>query len=508
MTNQQKKQKVVLIALYERESLGIRAIFSSLKNGGIDTSIIFFKELIPDNVKAPTRVEKGKLLELLMELKPDIIGISLRSSYFKIATDLTHEIKKEINALIVWGGIHPTISPEDCIQYADIVCQGEGEQPMIELVEKLERSEDINKINSLWIKTKDGVMKNKIRPPQDLNALPLPVFDENNEYIIEGSMVHRGISIKGYTRYVVMATRGCPFRCTYCGNNTFSKLYSGRFIRWRSVDSVIKELEEAKRLFRNLRTIFFVDELFVSDKEWLIKFREEYKKRVALPFEAEFFPNYVRDDIVVILKEAGLRNVTVGIQSGSKRILYDAYERYTPIKNILDMHRIFLKYKIKPAYDIILGNPLENDNDKRETLNLLLEFKGSFILHIYMLTHFPKTELTESLLSRGLIGQDDVEHIKTKTFTNWHLQFNDENSTGDLFWGGLISLTSHRLMPKFIIRHMSNSIILRKHPGPLTLLATIFRFIRVFELAIGMLLRGELNLPTIKQRIKNIKVVT
>lgn len=507
MTNLQKNQKVVLISLYERASLGVRAIFSSLKNENIDTSIISFKELVPNNTKPPTETEVENLIKLIKELNPAVVGISLRSSYFKTAIDLTRKIKKETDALIVWGGTHPTICPEACIQYTDIVCRGDGEQPMRDLIDKLTKGETIHKIDNLWVKTKYGVIKNKMRPlNQDLDRLP--VYDEYNEYVIEGNTIHRGISIKGYSKYVIMATRGCPFKCTYCGNNTFNRMYSGNFVRRRSVSSVIRELEEAKKLFKNLRMIFFVDELFVTDKEWLKKFIEKYKKSINLPFEVELYPNYVKEDIITILKKGGLSNVTVGIQSGSQKILYDVYKRYTSRNLILNMHKIFLKYKIKVAYDIILDNPIENNDDKRETLNLLLEFKRPFILHIYSLTHFPKTELTELLLSKGMIKREDVEDKRTKTFTNWHLQFNKKTSTEDLFWGSLISLTPHRFMPKFVIRYMSNSYFLKKHPRPLISLAIIFRIIRIIELGTGMLMRGELNISTIKQRIKSIRGVT
>src|SRR4030042_6256753 len=97
-------KKVTLIALYDESALGVRSIYSVLKSEGVDTSLIFFKRLINNNNQLPTREEKTKLIKLLKEIGPDIIGVSLRSTFFRVAVDITREIRKELDSLIVWGG--------------------------------------------------------------------------------------------------------------------------------------------------------------------------------------------------------------------------------------------------------------------------------------------------------------------------------------------------------------------------------------------------------------------
>jgi len=507
---QQKKQKVVLIALYDKAALGIRAVFSALKKEGVDVSVIFFKELAANNVKPPTETEIIILISLLKKLNPSIVGIGLRSSYFKIAVDLTREIKKEIETPIIWGGTHPTICPEDCIEHADIVCRGEGEYPMADLVGKLSMGESIENIENLWVRTEGRIAKNKMRPLiQNLDELSLPIYDQDNEYVIEGNTVRRGIANEGQTKYTIMATRGCPFDCAFCGNNSLKKIYpQEKFVRWRGVGSVIEELKQAKQLFKCLRAVFFADELFVSDEKWLEDFLQKYKESIGLPFEADLHPNLIKEETIAILKEAGLSSVTVGIQSGSEKTLYNVYKRYTPKKAILNMHKTLLKHKVRPSYDIILDNPLEDDDDKRETLNLLLQLDRPFILHLYSLTHFPGTDLTQLLSQKDLIKREDVEDMRAKTLTNWRMRLDGKSSADDLFWNSLISFTAHRLMPKFLISRMSGSRFLKRRPKPLVILANIFRFIRIIELGMAMLAGGELNLPTVKKHIKNIKIVT
>ncbi|MFC1454938.1 B12-binding domain-containing radical SAM protein [Candidatus Undinarchaeota archaeon] len=336
--------KIVLISLYNYGALGGRAIFSNLKTNGIDASLISFKDLSVNNIKPPTTTETKKLIELLKKLNPDIVGISFTSSYFKIATVLTHEIKRELNALVVWGGVHPTICPRECIAYADVVCIGEGEMPMLELAEKLSKNKRIDRIKNLWVNTRTGIRKNRIRPLiQDLDKLPLPVFDENNEYFIEDNKVYRGIPTKRATTYTMLTARGCPFQCSYCQNSSLRKIYpqGTKFVRRRSVDSVINEIIRAKKVFKEMRKCFFVDEVFAYDEKWIDEFLIKYKEKVNLPFEIEFYPTLVKESIVRKLKDAGLREAAMGIQSGSKRMLYDVYKRPTPQSSILNAEKYF-----------------------------------------------------------------------------------------------------------------------------------------------------------------------
>ena len=486
------KKKIVLIALYDKLALGVRSIFSVLKKEGLDVSLIFFKELVNNNNKPPSKIEKRKLIELLKKLKPDIIGFSLRSGFFKTAVDLTNEVKKEIDSLIVWGGIHPTICPEECLKYVDIICRGEGEYPMLELTQiKNNFSWSKPGIENLW--TKD--QQNKIRPLIDLNKLPLPIYDKNNEYMIDNNTIYRGTPILEQVKYVAMATRGCPFNCSYCGNNSLKKLYPHeKFVRWRSVDSLIEELLEVKKNFRNLNGVFFVDEMFVSDIKWLKEFTKKYKKEINLPFEVDLYPNLVTEEMIVLLKSAGLRKVVTGIQSGSKEILRDVYKRHTFRESILSLHKILLKHKIKVDYDVIMDTPFGGE---KETLDLLLELKKPFALHLYSLTHFPKTDLTELLLSRGAIGRNDIEDFKAKALDSYFIKFSHNS------WNSLISLTSNRFIPKRFVRFLSCDYFIAR-PRLLAIPANVSRFMRLVYAGTAMFFRGELNFLIVKKRLKNL----
>jgi len=171
-TNQ--RCKVALISVFGLD-FGIRSISAYLKQFEIKTALIFFKykrysvEFQGNDYFTPSLLDHDLnpqqdielLIKLLRQLKPKIVGISVGSSALVSAKHITRAIKENTEALVVWGGIHAIISPEECIEYADIVCIGEGEKPMLELTQKLEAGLSVDEIPNLWVKSPRGITYHK-----------------------------------------------------------------------------------------------------------------------------------------------------------------------------------------------------------------------------------------------------------------------------------------------------------------------------------------------------------
>ena len=105
--------------------------------------------------------------------------MSVSSATMQTAKCITQEIKKHMNTIVVWGGIHAIIAPEECIKYADIVCIGEGEYPMRELADTVRLNKEICGIKNLWIKQNNSIEKNEMRPlHENLDELPFLNFIE------------------------------------------------------------------------------------------------------------------------------------------------------------------------------------------------------------------------------------------------------------------------------------------------------------------------------------------
>jgi len=475
-----KNNNIILITFYDLDSFAVHTLHAVLKRAGFNVYSIFFKSLnINSTVNPPTDSEISCLIQLIKKLGPFIVGISFRSTFFELACRITEEIKKNLDTLIVWGGIHPTIRPEQCVELTDVVCVGEGEGAIVDLAERLFAGEKIDGIRNLWIKKEDETIKNDPRPLiQDIDSLPFPDFSNENKYFINGPKTTSLLSLAQRTGYSIMTSRGCPFHCTYCYNSIAQKIYKnkGSYVRRRSVHDVIEEIVQAKRNLKNLSYISFLDDLFTFNIDWIKEFHDRYKKDVNLPFYCHIHPRFADEEMISLLKDAGCAGITMGIQTGSEESRHKYFERYENNNEIINSARILHKHKIECTYDLIMDNPLETDIDKGETFNLLLELPKPFELCIHSLTYFPETKLTKLLLEKGIIAEEDVEDKKRKAYDKWVPALDLDRDRENLFWDNLYYLTQKKRIPKKFIIWLSKLAFLKANPKPLTFLLRLNSF--------------------------------
>ena len=151
-----KNFHVALMTIYSVENAGIRYISAALQREGFDTLILFLRDWIHNRLSMPKDEEIELALDILAKQKPKIIGLGFMSSLYPIAKEVTRRIKERFpNIPIIWGGIHPTSAPEECIQDVDYVCVGEGEQAIIDLCNALYTGAEDTDIPNIWA-NKDG----------------------------------------------------------------------------------------------------------------------------------------------------------------------------------------------------------------------------------------------------------------------------------------------------------------------------------------------------------------
>ncbi len=496
--------------MYDWNALGVRTLHSVLRKNNVDVSSIFFKLANPNNTMNPASSQDiDALIRLLKDLQPRIIAFSLRSSLFQLATQITKRIKNELGILTLWGGIHPTIRPQQSLEYADMVCIGEGEDTLIELCRRLSSGLNYHSIGNLWVRdNSNSLIKNKLYSLLDnLDSLPFADFSNENKYLIEHGKLLILPKPEDRAEYDIMTSRGCPFSCTYCCNSTYRKIYQGlgRYVRRRSVDNVVTELQEAKEKFKNLSYVYFYDDVFTKDKEWLADFTQKYRDLIKLPFFCYAHPNYADEDTLLLLKRAGLRDVTMGIQSGSKFIRDTFFKRPSSNAKIIEVSRIFRRHKINASYDILLDNPFEKETDRGETLQLLLQLPRPFQLHTHALTYFPETELTALALEKKYIKESDVEDQKQQSLVRWTATLDFSRDKENIFWDSLYYMAKKSYFPKVLIVKLSKNNFLREHPKILAFILKTFTYdvhsastgrFKIFYLVFNgfkMILNGELS---------------
>jgi radical SAM superfamily enzyme YgiQ (UPF0313 family) len=170
-----------------------------------------------------------------------LIAFSVLSTEFEFSIKISKLIKENFQIPIIFGGIHPTIEPKEVIknEYVYMVCIGEGEDTLLELVNKMESGKDVKNILGLWVKENGRVFKSPIRPLEtNLDKFPFPdreIFDKRH-------------FIKDYPGSPFLTSRGCPYKCTYCCNHLLQKIYNYKnYVRFRSVDNVLDEMEFVKK---------------------------------------------------------------------------------------------------------------------------------------------------------------------------------------------------------------------------------------------------------------------
>ena len=461
--------KTVLISLYDFDSLGTRKLHSYLEREGHEPISIFFKEMRLNNMAPPSAREFAKLEELLAELQPDLVGISLRSTFSKFALEITERIKqRNDDTFVVWGSTHPTVMPEQSLEHCDAVCIGEGEEPLLELVQRIESGQDVWDIENLWFKQDGNILRNPLRPlQQNLDLCPFPNWDDGHCYYIEDEKVFAQWPWGERTRYPILTSLGCPFSCTYCCNSTLRQIYGGKgkYVRRRSVANVIAELLWAKNRFPHLNLIDFYDDVFTFDKKWLQEFAGEYEQKIALPFFCYTHPNMIDEETVRLLRRIGLKHTAMGIQSGSEDVRRRYYNRIGHTnEDIIRAAQWFHKYDIEAAYDILLDNPFESEADRQATLDLFLSLPRPFQIHQHSLTFFPGTPLTAMALAQEVISEEQIEGQEQKSLQRWTRALDAGRSREESFWDVLYYMTKVELIPKDLIRTLSRSSLLRRHP--------------------------------------------
>jgi hypothetical protein len=261
-----------------------------------------------------------------------------------------------------------------------------------------------------------------------------------------------------------MAVRGCPFQCTFCIHNFTRKVTAGlgTYVRRRSVDHVMAELQAALKARPNLQTVTLSDDIFAPPRPWLDEFCTRYKKEVGLPFAVYSYPGMVDEKRVKTMREAGLWASVMGIQSGSARIRRECYERETSDEEILQSAAIFARHGVQRNYDFISDNPYEHEEDKWATVDLLLRLRKPFYFNHFSLTYFPAVELTERALRDGYITDADVEDVAEKGYRLYGGSLIDGRSTEDLRWDVAFTMAVHGF-PRWFVYGLLRSDLLPRH---------------------------------------------
>ncbi|MDD4909361.1 MAG: radical SAM protein [Candidatus Omnitrophica bacterium] len=398
------KPTFTFISLFNQHAISLRPLLSVLENAGFSTNVVFFKRREDQGRFTPK--ELALLTAVIDMLKTDYVMISLVSGAYQAAKAISLKLRKEKKRrFIVWGGVHPTLAPEDCIRYADAVCIGEGEGAVLDLAREFATGPLRRKtIRNLWVRGGGDGVKCKLRPLCDLNAIPA-YKPRDNIYLISNDRIGRYSDASE----LVIISRGCPFECAFCCNAAVRGLY-GRpkgFHRALTVENAIKGLLEMKS--RGVRRLVFVDPIWpYNDIDIMKEFKRDYKKHVGLPFSCAVYPTMVNEHLVEGLEQCGCKSLFMGIQSPSEDVR-QLFRRPYSDDAVVNAARIIDKNNIIGIYDFIDKNIFEGPEHLLRKKLLIERLPAGSVISNYNMMFFPKIEITELALKKRKIGKGGIE---------------------------------------------------------------------------------------------------
>ena len=417
-------RNILLISLQDDlDVIGLRSIHYQLLKHDFNSNMLF----VPGSSRAAMY---NVVCSLVETLSPLFIGISLMSTEYDRAVHMTRVLKAcHMSIPILWGGIHPTIAPETCVDHADFVCIGEGERFIVDFASALVNGTGLEATGNLCFRKDGQIIRNPLYPLiKDLDALPSSEHFPRNSYVLHrGTITPLNIQIfRKYARYSgttysIMTSRGCPFSCTYCCNNALATIYGARKVRFRDIHAVIDELKKAVTEYPFIEYMNFHDDCFLSrNDEEIEQFCHLYEVEIKRPFIVRCIPTFITERKIALLQSAGLAWISLGLESGSDYVCHEVYKRRSSKQDFLKAARAVRKQDVAAFYDVILDNPFETDEDRIETVLTLIETPKPFYPQFYSLSLYPGTELRSRALEQGFI---QGEEYQTKNY----LQYSNTN---------------------------------------------------------------------------------
>jgi hypothetical protein len=457
----------VLFLNPQQEMGGIQCLSAFLKQAGHETALVNDPNLF-DNpwIQYPwvsaIFEDADFILKQIADHKPGLIALTMVTDDYKWSMKWARRIKARMDVPIVVGNVHPTFHPKEVLynECFDYAVRGEGEITLLELVETLEGKRRPEDVLGLAYKDAGGEVKvNDMRPLiEDLDLLPFP--DKDLYYDVMPYLNH------GYT---TMSGRGCPYRCTFCDNNTSMQLYktgvakTQKWTRRHSPEYVVREILWAKERY-GIKHVRFNDEDFSYDKRWLREFCPLYKEKVGIPYFAWVYPNTIDDEMARLLAESGCDAVEMGIQSGAEHLRKDVLHRKTKDIQITEAMQALRRAGIRATVDVIIGLPTETKADLDATVRLLAGGRP-WHLYAFWLRYYPSTEILALAKERKLLTPEQIHRLENAEHSRGHIAGGTELEQDKLSRSYHAFIVILPLMPAWLIHFFLRHDLIRYFPS-------------------------------------------
>ncbi len=351
-----------------------------------------------------SQVEPRSIAEAVGEFSPDIVGITCVTALVYSTIEVAKQIKRDFpNIIIIAGGIHPSIRPEDLLEEPaiDYLAAGEGEVTMWEFVDCLAQGKDPSGVAGIICRRNNQIVRAAPRPMlKDIDAFPEPAWDllPMDKYKVSPDC--RTDDAIG----VVLTSRGCPFDCIFCSNRLLTK----QTYRAHSVERVCREVDNLIKRNR-VKQLFIQDDNFAVDKKRAKDICREFMRRGfqhIISWWAEARIDCVDEELLMLMGQANCRIISYGLESGNQRLL-DYIQKNITLEQVKKVIALTKKAGLEIRATFILGLPTETRRESLQTIRFAKQLPIDQV-RFAIATPFPGTRLWEIARQEG-----------TLSFTSW-----------------------------------------------------------------------------------------
>jgi radical SAM superfamily enzyme YgiQ (UPF0313 family) len=405
--------------------MGVSQLLACLQEAGITVDLFdttFYRwgdkssmEVRMENLQFPPcdiRYSEGDvrrdLRKKIEDFSPNIIGFSVVEPTFLFSMELLELVKDLVEGKgikVAVGGVHAIYATETFLdnELVDFICIGEGEEAFVDLCQRIESGSDTRNVEGFWARTKDGVVRNGLRRPVDINNLPILDFTLFGRDFLQKPMMGRTMRTIS-----IELSRGCPYNCTYCGNAWLTKMFAehGGWFRLKDLDKIHREYKEYIRKYDPEFIYKHSESFLATSMERFMAYMEMYSE-YAIPYWVETRPEDVTEEKAEMLARTNCKRVSIGLESGNELFRKKMLNRNYTNQQVKRACAILKDKDISFSMNLMIGFPDETRDMIFDGVELLRSVKPD-ATSVFLFTPYKGSDLRLLCEDRGMIKPDFI----------------------------------------------------------------------------------------------------